>query len=101
MAAVGLPVTVLNSLVNTSYEPVQMRDPALRPWRLQVVRWIDAITGRLFTDHWHAVSHAVAESARRRLFVPPERITVVERGRDPYRLGIASPERRRVGRERS
>jgi glycosyltransferase involved in cell wall biosynthesis len=100
LASVGLPVVVLNSLVNTSYEPVQMRDPALKPWRVQVVRFLDALTGRLLTDHWHAVSHAVAGSAARRLKVPRERVTVVERGRDPSRLGVPSADRRRTARER-
>lgn len=85
---------VLNSLVNTPYEPARRRDPALSPRSLRAVQVIDAATART-TDHFHAVSEAVRQAAVRDLRLSPERITVVHRGRDPRRLGQPSAERRR------
>ena len=99
LAAVGLPVVVLNSLVNTPYEPVRLADPRLSRRRMRLVQLADAVTGRLLADHFHAVSHAAAAAAVRAQRVPRGRITVVERGRDPGRLGESSPARRRAARE--
>lgn len=98
LAAVGLPVTVLNSLVNASYEPSRFADPRITHWRLRAVQLVEAVTGRLLVDHFHAVSRAARDSAVRHLRLPPERITVVWRGRDPERLGEPSEARRRAAR---
>ncbi len=95
LAAAGLPVVVLNSLVNTSYEPGRFADPRIRRWRLRAVQLVDALTARLLVDHFHAVSRATRDSAVQRLGLPPQRITVVWRGRAPERLGRPSEERRR------
>lgn len=94
LAAAGTGIPVLNSLVNDSYGPDRLRDPRIRPWRLRAVQLVDAVSGRLLADHFHAVSETVAEAARRRLRVPVRRLTVVRRGRDPHRLGEPSKERR-------
>ncbi|HSL81674.1 MAG TPA: glycosyltransferase family 4 protein [Thermoanaerobaculia bacterium] len=94
LAAAGTGVPVLSSLVNTSYEPVRFRDPNISRLRLRAVQIVDAVTGRLLTTHFHALTSAVKDSAVRRLRLPPERITVVPRGRDTRRLGAPSPERR-------
>jgi len=100
LAAPGLPVVVLNSLVNTPYEPARLADPRLSRWRVRLAQLADAVTGRFFADHFHAVSHAAAAAAVRAQWVPRGRITVVERGRDPGRLGVPSAARRRAARER-
>jgi glycosyltransferase involved in cell wall biosynthesis len=84
---------VLTSLVNTSYDPARVADPNLRRWRVEVVRRIDSMTGRALTDHWHAVTEGVASSASETMGIAPAAITVVERGRDPSRLGERTPER--------
>ena len=80
LAAVGLSVKVLSSLVNTPYEPVRFQDPSLKAKKFRIAQFVDALTARLFTDHFHAVSHAAKAAAIRDLRVPAERITVVERG---------------------
>jgi glycosyltransferase involved in cell wall biosynthesis len=98
MAATATPARVLTSLVNTSYEPARRRDPRVRPHRLEAARLLDAWTARHLTDHFHAVSATVKESAVRHLGLAPERITVVERGRDAARLGEPGLERRRRAR---
>jgi glycosyltransferase involved in cell wall biosynthesis len=100
LAAVGTGVPVLTSLVNVAYDPSRFRDPAVAPLRLRAARAIDGWTARHLTTHFHAVTETVKHSAVRELGIPPDRVTVVERGRDLSRLGEPSPERRSRARER-
>ena len=99
-ARIGLPVPILNSLVNTPYEEVRFQDPGIHVQRLRTMQLLDRWTSRLLTNYFHAVSHAAKVSAIKSLGIPEARITVVERGRDPERLGVPSQERRRVARQR-
>jgi len=94
LAAAGTGIPVLTSLVNTPYAPARRSDPNVVPWKLAIVRQIDAITGRLFTRRFHAVTPGVADDAVATLHVDRARITVVERGRDPEALGRRTPARR-------
>lgn len=94
LAAIGHKATVVTSLVNTPYTPLRRLDPNIRPWRLRVVQAIDASTARHLTNHFHAITGAVKEWAVTALRLDPDRITVIERGRDPIRLGAPSSERR-------
>ena len=91
---------VLTSLVNTPYAASRLLDPNIKPGRLRVIRLIDGWTARRLTTHFHAITNAVKRSAIETLGVPPERITVIERGRDPERLGVPSDERRARARGR-
>jgi len=100
LAAIGTRVPVLCSLVNTSYAPIRLSDPNIRAWRLRVVRTLDGVTARHLVDHFHAISQAVGDAAVRDLRIDRERITVIERGRDPERLGTPSPARRAAARAR-
>lgn len=93
-AAIGLPLVLLNSVVNTPYERARYEDPDVRKARLRAVQALDAVTGRWLVDHFHAVSAAAGTAAARALRVPTERITVVHRGRDARRLGARTAERR-------
>ncbi len=93
-AARRTSVPVLTSLVNTSYGPARRADPNVRAWRLQVVRAVDGWTARHLTAHFHAVTGAVKAAAVDALHIRADRVTVVERGRDPERLGRVTPERR-------
>jgi glycosyltransferase involved in cell wall biosynthesis len=61
---------------------------------------IDGWTARHLTTHFHAITNAVKAYAVAALGIRPERITVVERGRDARRLGTASTERRTAVRRR-
>ena len=90
---------VLSSIVNTSYDRVRLGDPNVSPWKLSGVRMIDGWTARNLTDHFHAVSHAVKDSAVQALGIDADRVTVIERGRDPWRLGEPSLERRMQARD--
>jgi len=82
----------LCSLVSTQYSAEAMAAARSR-WKLQVVRLLDALTGRLFVSRFHAVSAAVRDHANARMSIPTSRVAVVERGRDLTRLGDRSPER--------
>jgi glycosyltransferase involved in cell wall biosynthesis len=100
IAAIGSPAVVISSLVNTPYLPVRFQDPRINVLKFRLVQLIDAVTSHLLTTHFHAVSQAAKEAAVSSLRLPPERITVVERGRDPNRLGLPSVERRLQARQR-
>jgi glycosyltransferase involved in cell wall biosynthesis len=94
LAAARTGVPVLVSLVSTSYEPVRRADPNLRRGSLRTIRAVDGWTARHLTAHFHAITRAVRDGTVRDLGVDADRITVIERGRDPERLGRPSPERR-------
>lgn len=94
IAATRTGVPVLTSLVNTPYEPVRLVDPNLRRGSLRAVRAVDGWTARHLTSHFHAITHSVRDAAVRDLGVPADQITVIERGRDPERLGQPTAARR-------
>lgn len=98
LAAVGTGVPVLTSLVNTTYDPVRRGDPNIRAAALGAYRVVDGWTARHLTAHLHAITQAVKDSAVATLGIPAERVTVIERGRDPGRLGTPGAPRRRSAR---
>jgi glycosyltransferase involved in cell wall biosynthesis len=98
VAAARTGVPVLTSLVNTSYDPIRFRDPHIRPWVFRRVQAVDSWTSRRLTAHFHAITHAVKDHNVEALRIPAERVTVIERGRDPERLGGRTAERRREAR---
>ena len=97
LAAIDGP-PVLTSLVNVAYHPVRRQDPNIKIWRLSVARIIEALSARVLTSHFHAISTAVKTSAISQLGISAARITVIERGRDPTRLGTPSRQRRNQAR---
>lgn len=88
----GIPV--LTSLVNTSYESIRLLDPNVSRFGMGIARVLDGWTARTMTTHFHAISDTVKRASVRALGISPDRITVVERGRDLVRLGEPSHERR-------
>lgn len=94
LAAVGTTVPVLSSLVNTSYDPARRRDPNVNARRLRALQLVDSWTARHLTTHFHAITGAVKAAAVRDLGIQADAVTVIERGRDPGRLGAPGPERR-------
>jgi glycosyltransferase involved in cell wall biosynthesis len=63
------------------------------------VQLIDAVTARHLTHWFHAVSHAVRVHAVTTLGVNGDRVTVVERGRDPSLFTLPSATQRKLARE--
>lgn len=100
LASIGIDVPVMTNLANTVYDEARHGDPNVDRFRLRIVRWIDGITARRLTDHFHAISQAVKDSTVSELRVSPEKITVVKRGRDAGRLGVRSQARRMEMRDR-
>jgi len=98
-ASIRLPVKVISSLVNTQYENIRYQDPSISAFRLRIIQKIDAWTSRHLTTYFHAVSASAKESAVRNLNIPPDRISVIERGREASRLGVPSPVRRQLARK--
>lgn len=99
-AAAGSGVPVLTSLVNQSYSRDRMEDPHVRAVAVRGIRAVDGWTARHLTTHFHAITRSVKRWAVETLRIPADRISVVERGRDPLRLGEPGPERRSAARER-
>jgi glycosyltransferase involved in cell wall biosynthesis len=95
LASIGSRIPVMTTLANTAYDDARLGDPNVNQRRLKMVKWVDGLTARHLTQHFHAVSQAVKDSTVERLSVPADRITVVKRGRDETRLGERTPERRR------
>lgn len=80
----GIPL--IDAFVNDSYSPYrwQALSPAGR-LKLRAVWLLDRLTARWAT--WFtAVSASVRDSNCRALGVPPERVSVIHRGRDPQRF---------------
>jgi glycosyltransferase involved in cell wall biosynthesis len=94
LAGAGTPAVVVTSLVSTPYDPVRLEDPNVSRLGFRVWKVVDVWTSGHLTDHFHAVSGSVKRWAVEALRIPPEKVTVVERGRDPARLGTPSAERR-------
>lgn len=93
-AAIGTDVPVITNLANTSYDPARFADPNVGRLKLELVRFVDGFTARHMTDHFHAVSQAVADSAVATLGIDPELVSVIHRGRESSRIGVRSPDRR-------
>ena len=94
LAAAGSGIPVITSLVSTPYVPARLQDPNVSAWKLGIVQAVDGWTSRHFTTEFHAISRTVKGAAVRDLRIPPSRVTVVPRGRDPERLGRPSIGRR-------
>ena len=93
--AASRSTVVLTSLVSTPYVRARLNDPDVKRSALTAVRLIDGWTARNLTTHFHAISRVVKREAIYSLGLVPDRVTVIERGRDPERLGSPSLERRR------
>ena len=93
IASIGLHKVVVSSLVSTPYDPVRRKNPDINAVKLKVARWIDTWTARYFTTHFHAVSETVKQAAVDAMGLRPERISVVQRGRNT-RFMPPTPERR-------
>lgn len=97
LAAARLDVGVLSTWANTTYSTTRRRlEPGVGGWKRDVVRRIDAVTSRASRSWFHAVTKGVAIDGIGALGVDPERVTVVERGRDPESF----PPRTDAGRSR-
>ncbi len=93
LACVGLRTPQLNSLVNTTYDPVRAAALGVSPRKLAVLRAIDMVTAR-GVDRFHSLTEAVKQDAVCHLSIPPSRIEVIPRGRSLEDLGERTTQRR-------
>lgn len=100
LACIRLRVARVDSLVNTSYDPVRIERLGIPRWKMRAVRWTDSITARYLGGHFHAVTPTVAKEAVEILSINQERVTVVRRGRSLDSLGEPSQARRERTRQR-
>lgn len=98
VACFGQPTVLLNSLVTTTYDPVKLNNLSTPVWKIGLLKTLDRLTAKLVNGGFHAITHAVANEATGVLGVPPERITVIPRGRSAAALGKRTNERRRASR---
>jgi glycosyltransferase involved in cell wall biosynthesis len=94
LASIGTGAHVVSSLVNVP-RLRRFRTPADPPaWKIDLVNVLDAATGRLLVDRYHAVTPGVAQLYTKAYRIRPTRVTVVERGRPLDSLGERTHERR-------
>lgn len=94
VAMLGLSTPQLNSLVNTTYDPVRIADLGIVPWKMKILHVLDSLTARWVRGGFHALTDAVKKEATDVLRIPANRVWTVPRGRDSAQLGARAPERR-------
>lgn len=94
IASIGLRLKVVTTLVNVPREAKPQWTVGPPAWKVRVVNLIDMITSHLFVDRFHAVTPGVARLYRERYHLRPDKVVVVERGRDSVELGTTTPERK-------
>jgi glycosyltransferase involved in cell wall biosynthesis len=97
LASLRTGVPVLSTWATTTYSAAAP-GAAIAPWKRRIVKEIDEWSGRVSACRFHAVTRGVADDGIAALHVPPDRVRVVERGRDPERFPPSTPERRAAGR---
>lgn len=95
IAAMVEPVSVVSTWASTTYDPLRkILEPDARGWKMGAVRWADAFSSRASRGYFHAVTEGVAQDGIRALHVSPDRVFVVERGRDLNRFRPPTSESR-------
>ena len=83
-------VPVVGTLVNDSYSEFAWKDKS--GWKHQVVYWLDRLTAKI-PVHWIANAQALVESHHKTLGLPPNKVTVVYRGREiPVLRSLPAPQ---------
>lgn len=101
LGTLGTGVPLLTTWASTTYSFTRRSlEPGIAPWKRDVVRAIDAATSLISRSSFHAVTEGVADDGIAALHVPANRVTVVERGRDPQRFTVRDESARRDARSR-
>jgi glycosyltransferase involved in cell wall biosynthesis len=86
-AGIGSDIPLVNSLVNTSYDPIRIQELGVPGWKLGIVRAVDGFTGRHLVDAFHAITETVRQEGIDVLGLDPAKIVVIPRGRAAQDLG--------------
>lgn len=73
-------VLLLNSLVNTTYDPVRTEIIGISNWKLWLLKVLDRVTSRR-VDHFHVLTKAVENEAIEALKIDGSKVTIIPRGR--------------------
>jgi len=73
--------TLIESLVNCTYDPSRLKDQNIAPHKLNAYKWLDRMTARLFGDFYVPITHTVKTHYRKELDLNPSKMKVVLRGR--------------------
>lgn len=95
LACLRQPVALINSLVNTSYDPVRSEELDIQAWKLRGVRLLDRWSLRARTDRVHALTETVRNEVVDDLGYPASQVSVIPRGRSSDALGRKTVSRRR------
>lgn len=90
LAVVGRREPLINSLVNTSYDPIRVQQLGLSRWKLGLMAQVDGFTARRSVDRVHAITQAVATEATDVLKVRSGAVEVIPRGRSAKFLRVMS-----------
>lgn len=93
LAVVGTGVPLLISWANTHYGEGRHAEPDTTRWKLEAVRCVEAVLGRVSHSSYHAVTPAVGTMNAAALHADPARVHVGERGRDPELFAVTTPDR--------
>lgn len=81
VAAAGTRTRVVSSLINVPRQSRLRSDFDPPAWKVATVNALDAVTGLVLVDRFHAVTSGVADLHAKAHRLNPKRISVVERGR--------------------
>jgi glycosyltransferase involved in cell wall biosynthesis len=98
-ACMGLPVSQIHSLVNTTYDPSRTTIGGVARWKLSSLRLLDSLSARAVKGRFHAITEAVKQEAVETLGIPPQKVTVIPRGRSRLTLGERTSDRRVAARQ--
>ena len=86
-------VPVMSSFVNEPYHPDRWESLSASVWlKLKITQWLDRLTAR-WSSHFIAVSESSKAANCKALAIPPHKVSVIYRGRDPESIPVISPER--------
>ncbi len=71
------------SLVNTPYDDIRMRDKRINKGVARLVKLVDSLSAVRFVDRFHAITQTVKEHYVNHLGIKSEKVAVVYRGRKP------------------
>lgn len=73
--------TSIESLVNTSYDPVRLQDKRINRYGFYIYKWLDKVTAKRGVDRFVAITETVKQHYVQELGIPPHKIELIYRGR--------------------
>jgi len=87
----------VESLVNETYSDYRLSDPQVNKFMLRQYLLVDKLTAGRFVDHFHSITETVKKHYVEKLSIRPDKISVIYRGRKPFRNDIVPFKRADLG----